>query len=1094
MVVIQHSNRPLFKNRVGPKGVALLYAGFAALWILASGLFLNLIVDDPVLQGKIELGKGLLFVAVTGGLLYQLVKWNQAKLQRLTRLYATLSQCNQAIVRSTSTEQLFPQICRDAVLFGSMKMVWIGMIDDASGLVQPVASFGAGVEYLDGIRISLDANDSTGQGPTGIAIRDNLPVWCQDFQNDPRTLAWHERGVRFGWRASASLPLHRNGVAIGALTLYAGEAHAFDEDERNLLVEMAMDISFALDNFDREVARIKAEQALRDSEVFNQTILNSLVEHIAVLDPQGVIVTVNLAWQRFAEENGAPELVSSSIGLNYLDICVQARNQPLGKEADDARAGILSVLSGEQAEYVLEYPCHSGDEQRWFIMHVSPLEGHRSGVVVAHENITVRRRAVEKLRESEARYSTLFENNSVAMLLVDPSDGRIVDANSSAATYYGWSRGTLQTMNIGHINTLPPDALQETIKRVRDSGQGKFQFRHRLSNNEVRDVEVFTGRVFIDGNSLILSCVIDISERKQAEQQVRSAQALIRRFLDHLPGTAYIKSRDLRVLMASQGFQTYLGIDPATLVGKTNQEMFPGEFGEKINVDDRRVLETGHAETIEEEFQGRYFESIKFAIDDEAQGRMLGGITLEITERHLLTARQQALLEIKELSVILPERALLEHGLGIAEQLTGSDVSFLYLISEDQKTDELVTRRHSVHSDSGTKHQADYSGGQTGIWADSLLQKKPVICNDYAAGGIGKDEHDLPKARVVSVPVIEDDVVRMIMSIGNKASDYNGADVVTLQLIGNDLWRIARRKRVEAELQEQLVALQTLNQKLEDTHNQLVQSEKLAAIGQLAAGIAHEINNPISFIQSNFGSLTEYVEGMLAIDAAYSDVEQRITAQLPQAFEQVNQIKQQVGHDYIVSDLRQLVGESRDGLARVSKIVHDLKDFSRVGETDWQWVDLHQGLGSTLNIVRSLISQKIHIQCQYGQLPLVHCIPVQINQVFLNLIINAAQSIDEQGQISILTACDEHQVQIEVRDTGKGIPAEILKRIFEPFFTTKPVGKGTGLGLSLSWGIVQRHRGWIEVNSEEGQGSVFRVILPVDPLAQFAGEKGLVKE
>ncbi len=144
----RNSSQPLFKSRLGPVGIALLYAGFAALWIIASGLILNFTIADTVLHGYVEIGKGLLFVVVTGGLLYLLVKWSQARIQRLTQLYAALSQCNQAIVHCTSEDELFPQICRDVVLFGGMKMAWIGLVDKASGVVKPVTAFGDGVEYL----------------------------------------------------------------------------------------------------------------------------------------------------------------------------------------------------------------------------------------------------------------------------------------------------------------------------------------------------------------------------------------------------------------------------------------------------------------------------------------------------------------------------------------------------------------------------------------------------------------------------------------------------------------------------------------------------------------------------------------------------------------------------------------------------------------------------------------------------------------------------------------------------------------------------------------------------------------------------------
>ncbi|WP_238551903.1 EAL domain-containing protein [Herminiimonas sp. CN] len=217
----------------------------------------------------------------------------EAKIQRLTQFYAALSQCNQAIVRCTSEAELFAQICCDAVQLGGMKMAWIGLLDPVSRRIQPVASYGDGTAYLDGLEISADDNQAAGCGPTGAAIRGNQPYWCQDFQSDPRTASWHARSERFGWRASAALPLCRNGVVIGVFSLYADETHVFDEAVRSLLVEMAIDISYALDNFARETARQQAEQALRDSEERYRAVTQSANDAIITSDKAGNIVSWN---------------------------------------------------------------------------------------------------------------------------------------------------------------------------------------------------------------------------------------------------------------------------------------------------------------------------------------------------------------------------------------------------------------------------------------------------------------------------------------------------------------------------------------------------------------------------------------------------------------------------------------------------------------------------------------------------------------------------------------------------------------------------------------------------------------------------------
>jgi signal transduction histidine kinase len=268
-----------------------------------------------------------------------------------------------------------------------------------------------------------------------------------------------------------------------------------------------------------------------------------------------------------------------------------------------------------------------------------------------------------------------------------------------------------------------------------------------------------------------------------------------------------------------------------------------------------------------------------------------------------------------------------------------------------------------------------------------------------------------------------------------------------------------------------------LLRKLQETQQQLLQSEKLASIGQLAAGVAHEINNPVGYISSNLVSLDGYVADILRLLDAYAAVE----AGLGEAErEEIAGIKKAIDIDFLRSDLLDLIRESQSGTRRVKGIVQDLKDFSHVDEAEWQWADLHKGIDSTLNVVHNELKYKAEVVKEYGELPRVNCIPAQLNQVFMNLLVNAAQAIPERGTIAIRTGQEQEWVWVEISDTGVGIPAEHMKRIFDPFFTTKPVGKGTGLGLSLAYGIVQKHKGRLEVESTPGKGTRFRIWLPVN--------------
>jgi hemerythrin-like metal-binding protein len=260
-----------------------------------------------------------------------------------------------------------------------------------------------------------------------------------------------------------------------------------------------------------------------------------------------------------------------------------------------------------------------------------------------------------------------------------------------------------------------------------------------------------------------------------------------------------------------------------------------------------------------------------------------------------------------------------------------------------------------------------------------------------------------------------------------------------------------------------------LLRKVEDAQQQLLQSEKMAAIGQLAAGVAHEINNPVGFVNSNLGTLKTYVERLLGLLAAHESGDPASIATA----------RAHADLEFLREDLPALLVESQDGLSRVTKIVQDLKDFSHVDQTEQQAADLNAAMESTLNVVWNELKYKAEVVRELGDIPLVDCVPAQINQVFMNMLLNAAHAIEQSGRITVRSGTSLDHVWFEIEDSGKGMTDEVRNRIFEPFYTTKPVGKGTGLGLSISYDIiVKKHAGRIDVKSQPGVGSCFRIWLP----------------
>ncbi|MDD2829645.1 MAG: EAL domain-containing protein [Sulfuricurvum sp.] len=290
--------------------------------------------------------------------------------ERLKNLYAALSQCNQAIVRASSQEELFPIICRDAIQFGGMKMAWIGMIDEASQSLRAVNYYGDGTDYLNDLIISTDPNDPSSHGPTGSAFLQNKPFWCQDFLHSPITEQWHERGKRYGWGASAALPLRRNGNVVGVFTLYAQEVNAFDEAAQKLLEEMAMDISYALESYEHNFERKKMEVALRKSQEHLSSIIENEPECVKLVNANGQLIEMNPAGLAMLEADSLEEAQRHTL-IDYILPQWRAPFTDLHKK----------VMNGENDILEFEIQGLKGT-RRWLETHATPLRDSEGNVTM----------------------------------------------------------------------------------------------------------------------------------------------------------------------------------------------------------------------------------------------------------------------------------------------------------------------------------------------------------------------------------------------------------------------------------------------------------------------------------------------------------------------------------------------------------------------------------------------------------------------------------------------------------------------------------------------------------------------------------------
>ena len=288
------------------------------------------------------------------------------------------------------------------------------------------------------------------------------------------------------------------------------------------------------------------------------------------------------------------------------------------------------------------------------------------------------------------------------------------------------------------------------------------------------------------------------------------------------------------------------------------------------------------------------------------------------------------------------------------------------------------------------------------------------------------------------------------------------------------LFRAARHYKLDLERHND--ELRRSKNELQRLQAQIVQSEKMASLGQLAAGVAHELNNPAGFIYGNIEILDECIRGLEQLLSFYDAVplNEELSAR-------AQQLKDSIDYENTILDLRSIIKDCREGAERIRDVVENLRTFSRLDEAEFKKVDIHEGLDSTLRLLsRDYSEVNVKLTRDYGELPLVDCYAGQLNQVWLNLLVNAAHAVKGGGDVRIRTRREGEMVVVSISDTGYGIKPENLKHIFDPFFTTKPIGEGTGLGLSVTYSIVERHCGSINVKSKLGEGTTFTVAIPVD--------------
>lgn len=421
-----------------------------------------------------------------------------------------------------------------------------------------------------------------------------------------------------------------------------------------------------------------------------------------------------------------------------------------------------------------------------------------------------------------------------------------------------------------------------------------------------------------------------------------------------------------------------------------------------------------------------------------------------------------------------------------------SPIDFSSFLGEDKERILIVDDQESVRNLFVDCLSARYNCAEASSVSEAFTQLRAtefaLVITDVIMPGLSGTEllrkivENYPYTAVIMVSGV-DRPQRALDAVRLGAFDYliKPCDLDVLELTveraleRRTLMLNARQYKLDLEARNnELVRSKT---QLERLQTQIVQSEKMASLGQLAAGIAHELNNPVGFVYGNLDFLNQCIGGLIKLLNYYDEAE--LTASVASG---AALIKEQIDYQILLEDLDSIICDCRDGAERIRDIVQNLRTFSRLDEAEFKKTDVHEGINSTVRLLsRYFSTDNISLVRDYGELPLIDAFSGQLNQVWMNLLVNAAQAVSQKGgEVSITTRAEGEFVFVTIGDTGGGIAPEHLNRVFDPFYTTKPVGEGTGLGLSISFGIVERHGGTITVETKLNEGSTFTVRLPIN--------------
>ena len=781
----------------------------------------------------------------------------------------------------------------------------------------------------------------------------------------------------------------------------------------------------------------QAEQALAQERDLLGTLMDNLPDHIYFKDRQSRFLRINRAH---AKAFGLSD-PGQAVGKTDFDFFAAEHAQQAYNDEQEV------ITTGKPMTAKEEKETWPDGRVTWASTTKMPFRdanGAIIGTFGVSRDITERKQAEKVLEERTAYLNTLIDISPVGIAVLDKEE-RIQMCNPAFERLFLFSREEMQGFNLDEL-IIPTELVSEAESLTRQTLGGASVHatsRRRRKDGTLVDVEIYAVPLVVDDKPLgFLGLYQDVTKRKQAEEALAQERDLLGTLMDNLPDTIYFKDRESRFTRINEAVARGFGLsDPGQAIGKTDFDFFTAEHAQQAYNDEQEVITTGKPMTAKEEKEtwpdGRvtWVSTTKMPFRD-ANGAIIGtfGVSHDITERkraeEALRTSEERYRELFENASDLVYTADLEGRLTSLNRVAEQTLGYSREEAAQMNLRQLVNPRH---------------------WQRVEQTRQRLLAGDSAV--------------TLELEITAKDGRRVMLEV-NPRLIYKGGKPVGMQGIGRD---ITGREEREMELRH---------------------AQKLESVGRLASGIAHEINTPIQFVGDNTRFVQDSFRGLQTLLSKYQELRDAAAsgAVSPDVLAAVRRVEEESDCAYLLEEIPKALTQTLDGVTRVATLVRAMKDFAHPESKEKAAADLNKALLSTLAVARNELKCVADVEADLGDLPLVVCNISDLNQVFLNLLVNAAHAIGDvvkdtgkKGKIRVCTVAEGKTVLVTITDTGCGIPEGIRTKVFDPFFTTKGVGCGTGQGLAIARSVVvERHKGTLTFESEVGKGTSFYVRLPVE--------------